>query len=1344
MTTKTNAAATSTTNTTTTIAQGKGEMTMNRLTIAIKFEGKLYPVTNRSVLNAHLAHVEEENLNRVKNIHSRGINNMHFALVSQAVAKEEELTGVSVVDIWSSEEAVITINSVEDYEAFKALVQSLGCRKLTRLARKRLVEAGKHIIVVTDKGQKALKSVDQTDFYVCKSLIGGTIELLGYDKEEPAYVVNNERSLDKTIMSLAGTAKRMLKAKVKADRKLKQTDIFQVFYNDIAYDFNRNVYVVTRGLRTKVSSSVLLERVMENGCDLVSFDMNPESHMKQGAVCTTFVEPKGHVVMLDKITSFDPQTGKPMMPTGATLGKDTRDRREARRNAFLKSLLMLGLEVNGSLYFPVVQTASQGRTGSVWISNFANKEEVEAFRQCLTYGAFGRVFSGEVKEVMAKIEARLGLNGSTSKSIGYDVTIKRVGDFEREVNHHAKALEYNENHVEGSQSDYYKIVDRVETVLNATDGCGMGSVEFFVRTGVELGCISVSEMEYFVAHYTTLAELRTTTDQRLMRIFKKIPNAMMIRGGSNYKGLVFMWDLKAEGVTEDLMLPTSMCKEMKDDEVCGVEWRICLINRAKWSKARLSNQIMGALNLNRQELKSLLDENLSAFTTDILTDYNKALKLAGVLSDMNGESSAATLVAQALAANELALTDPWVRQQLIKMTKSAILGLKYGELYIEGANYFVIPDPKVYFRQRYTDAELLQSGEVFCNNQTGTIVGLRSPHCHISEAMLQQAVQKEEYWHLTNLLIINSFDNVAPAAQGMDFDGDRMLVTMDARIVSAVTRNKSRVDYYVLQGLPGSARKVVYSAEAVADLYVTRSVRDMVGRISNIAAHQIDLYNHFSQIVSQIKPMIDNGTATDVHLFHYQRALNEMPRLEEAHIKLSCMIGGAVDYAKTGINPAIGKEVATTHMPKHFLMQKIEREGEMRSYEELVAEQAEKNIEVYESRSGLGYCFKYVGGFMEKFMASLESESAKTKSQQFAASLLLRFTQEEVSSVEGDVTRILKSYGNTMASLSRMKDNSSVSEEEMNDQFALAIDQYRALMASVHENQALVAAVCYGLVHDLKVSGSIYAPWGLCFEGMIALLGEGYHNASILLPSYVTAEDSVYVAGGMLYVNGVMTQATQLPVGPYTVTETAGRCYIMARVQGNVANTAKVKESAFKATGDVFMVKALGFKYNAARDAEGFMNSLANNNWEFEIKENVDGRVMIFVDGETPVAAYQTEKGTDLITARRFMNKRCRLVNPLNSDCNTNGIYYVAASGEVKMRQAVELVFEVVDEAASLFVSQAEAMEYLGRRGEYNPAEYGYEGGMVDCAPMTTSFSDDDAALLALYEREMERDMMFC
>ena len=167
---------------------------------------------------------------------------------------------------------------------------------------------------MTDKGQKALKTTDQTDFYVSKNAIGGTIELLGYVKGEPAYVINNERSLDSTIMSIAGTVKRAMKKREKAERKLKQTDIFQIFYNDIAYDFDRDVFVVTRALRTKVSSSVLLERVMENGCELVSFDMNPESHMKQGAAYVTLTEAKGNVVLLKDILAVDPQTGKPVMP----------------------------------------------------------------------------------------------------------------------------------------------------------------------------------------------------------------------------------------------------------------------------------------------------------------------------------------------------------------------------------------------------------------------------------------------------------------------------------------------------------------------------------------------------------------------------------------------------------------------------------------------------------------------------------------------------------------------------------------------------------------------------------------------------------------------------------------------------------------------------------------------------------------------------------------------------------------------------------------------------------------------------------------------------------------------
>ena len=56
------------------------------------------------------------------------------------------------------------------------------------------------------------------------------------------------------------------------------------------------------------------------------------------------------------------------------------------------------------------------------------------------------------------------------------------------------------------------------------------------------------------------------------------------------------------------------------------------------------------------------------------------MKLAGVLSDFNGETSVATKVAKALAANPLALKDPWIRKKLLEMTKQAILGLTYGEV----------------------------------------------------------------------------------------------------------------------------------------------------------------------------------------------------------------------------------------------------------------------------------------------------------------------------------------------------------------------------------------------------------------------------------------------------------------------------------------------------------------------------------------------------------------------------------------------------------------------------------------------------------------------------------------
>lgn len=1357
-----------TVNTQTQNVEGKGANNMKivktiKVTKGNSKKAAYYPATNESVLESHINNAGAKSLKKVKNIRSRAINNKHFALVSEAVRQKGKVEGVSAVEILVPEEAIIEINSVEDYEAFVELVKSTGCPTYSRRARRCLAEMGKRMVIVSDEGQKALKEISQKDFYASTDTVGGSIEFLGTDGVK----VINEVNLDSTIMAIAGRVKRIMEKQKRAERKAKQFPIVQISAEDCYYDPVRKVFVAAKSVNAKVSSTVLMERLNERGKKLVSFNLRQGSALSENVPCNEYEIDKDNLVDLNRINEIDEKTFEPVvLPAGGQLKVKIKRKEAIRRHKNrLRAMLMLGVEVDGEIYYPTVQTAAQGRTAKLWMANLENKEAVESFRQSLAFGAFAGYFSCQDPVVMAKLESRLGLNGSTSKSVGFDVTYKRVPDAYRPVSHKIKYLEKNPDAFlnKGVYYNYYRIVDGIETSMNIVDGAGLMSVKCAASWDLKLGNLTQAEYDYFIANFTTLKELRTTKDAKLMRIFKKIRNAKMVRRGSNVKGLLYMHDLAAEGVEEDVILSASMCKEEPGDEVTGGEWRICNVNDYKWNKIRLSAQMMGTLNLPRKYIKAILDENLEAFTTGVLNKYEKAMKLAGVLSDFNGETSVATKVAKALAANPLALKDPWIRKKLLEMTKKAILGLKYGEVYIPGANYFIVPDPKIFFHaltngegsefNHYTDEDLLQPGTVYCNGLEEWIGGHRSPNGERSEAMLAKAVKNDDYWYLENLLVLNSFDPIAEAAGGGDKDGDIMAITNDPRIIETLKRNKSRIDYYVRQGLPDKAIKRYYSFESVIELYVTNSELSMVGTISNKAAHNMDYRNHLVYKMNQIKAKRDalphSEEAREMRATLTTRIhdiVNAVLAIDQNLIILCGMIGGAVDAGKTGVQPVISAELEPHYIPEHFFAKDLDYAGCLTQdkLNTIIEDKRREGITVYRSESPLGFCYTYVAERTVEILASLEEE-AKETSQNMATSFLARFKQEEIDEVQDDVIRLIRDYGEASENLIRYRNSfvklTSDEEEYFEAQFGLIIDRYSALLKAVHENQALVAAVAYAVVHTANLSKSLFAPWGLCFDGMIALLGQGQHNAAVLLPSDVTPEDEAIVVRGTLFINGKMIRSTSLPVGKYDITEVDGRCYLLARVVGEAEYTAKEKDTLFQPTGEVFSAKATGFSYNRANNAEGLLALLEENNWEFTIRESHEGYMMLYVDGDdSPIASYQSMKGAVLTTVKRQVNKRCRLVNPLENSMGVNGIYRLNKSGEIVMKGAVELVFEVIGEATSLFdahnedeVVEAKQVEPVNTVTAYEALDFSY-----------TSVDEEDLAILAMYERELERENMYC
>ena len=1280
---------------------------------------------------------------------TRAFNQHHHAYLLGQLEGE-----VSVQQVQGERDAFYIINNIAAYNQFVAKVKELGCNAYSLKARRLLVEEGIKAIVITDAGASALKAVDQTNFYVCSSLVGGTIEFLSTE----GLVFSEEAVMDHPELRLALLKEEERKTRLAS--KATQYTSLQITAQECVYHPEKRVFMATVGREMKVSSTVLIERLAGQGKKVVSLSLLLDRTL--GKLGKALAYDKEGTVLFDSFNEIDEETWLPMIPKvkpqTSYLKNEEKNRRHGNR---LRAMLMHGVEIEGEKYYPVVQTAAQGRTAKLWLANFDSKEEAELFRQSLTFGAFSRLFKdASTKTVMAKIESRLGLNGSSSKSVEMaefgEVTFKRVPDAIRQGSFPVKRLDKN-----------YQVIDAVETEINVVDGAGLMSVEINARWELALGNISRIEYDYFMENFTTLKDLQHTTDTRLARIFKRMTNAKMVRRGSNIKGLLVLHDLKAEGVEEDIVLSASMCKEEAGDVVTGGEWRVCNVNDYKWGHIRLSGQMMGALNLSHQDVKSILDENLAGFTTGIFNDYQKALKLVGALASLDGEVSVTTKVAQALATSEDALKDPWIRKKLLELTEKAVMSLKYGELRVAGANYYIVPDPKIFFHaltngedsafNHYTDEDLLQPGTVYCNGWAKEIGAHRSPNCHRSEALISQAVANDDYWYLDNLLILNSFEPLAEAAGGGDKDGDIMAVTDDARIVNKIKRNKASMDYFVLQGLPNPALETGYDLKSIIELYITNSKLSMVGSVSNLAAHAIDYRNHMMiELYRTHKALKVTDAQTEAYrtlALKEQHLLGEMARIDHNTIELSCLIGGAVDAGKTGVQPIIGDhlkecdESGRQLIPAHFFIkQKEEALGRYLSKEEaesLIKQENESGEDkvYYFSESPIGFCYAYVTERMEAIIEALQEE-ARTQALQLSDAYLARFTEEEINLVQGDIHRYLKDFGARMGELVRYRESFDYLTEEgesfFQDQFAYLIEEYEALMTSVHENQALVAAVLYALVQN-QASKSIFAPWGLAFDGMIALLGQGRYNTMVALPKGVTEDDQIMVIRGMIYVNGFMTKETILANGSYEVTMIENRPYIVTTVEGVVECTAKEEVRRFTSSSEVYSVKATGFKYNASQDALGFYELLKANDWTFEIRSSANGRSMIYVDGcNQPIAAYQMNRDNqDLTLVKRHQNKRCRLPQALTNDSSVNGIYRLNKQNEVVLSGAVWLTFEIIGEA------QAPAVQVVREEVAYNAVLTASEASsMTSCEIVAqdayNALDEQEMALLAAYEYQAQ------
>ena len=483
-------------------------------------------------------------------------------------------------------------------------------------------------------------------------------------------------------------------------------------------------------------------------------------------------------------------------------------------NQKLETIINDGVWIEGKRFGCFLRTTSQSRSCRLYFTDY---KLVRKYRTALGNGVD---FDGMLNSPV-KLEARISLsctNGTpmveydnnNNVSHYYRYSVKHVDDLERtmsksqkliipddkkdsvtghwdvlgkkEVSINSLTKEYESGLI--TEEEYHKTLKLFNVEVN--DGYGFVSVQAASHWAYKLGLINKRELEYFLLNFVSIKKIRRTMDKVLKAIFDKIPTAFQIRHHFD-KGLVILWDLKAEGIEEDVVITKGMHK-MSEEPVSSDAWLIANYNKAKGRYNKLSYQAIQALQLSDELLHDLAVETMDKYR-DCFSSAEKAIETLSIHDQEEELDSNSSQVIELLKANPECITWRAVQDKLFDLLAKQIYQVAIGRVVCESAYYYMISDPfalmnSILGEDKY---EEMDSKEYYLNNRDEEVALVRYPCASFLEPQKVQLVKdkyNKQLWYLKDILVFNVKDFRWLAMGGADFDGDFCLVIFDERIVN--------------------------------------------------------------------------------------------------------------------------------------------------------------------------------------------------------------------------------------------------------------------------------------------------------------------------------------------------------------------------------------------------------------------------------------------------------------------------------------------------------------------------------------------------------------------------------
>ena len=503
-----------------------------------------------------------------------------------------------------------------------------------------------------------------------------------------------------------------------------------------------------------------------------------------------------------------------------------------------------GFSINGLKYCRLLGTNGGVKNETIV---FISERHAEEIRKRIDNGR-----NLEKAMVPAKLEAYKALTCSASIPVSMPDGILVVNDCETEF---LSDIIYLNDENEGEP--VMEEQKQVKVQLNESDGYGLMLPSLAEKWSNELG------LDYMVSGVNT----RFSWEKGMVFTFdfrdfaEKVAHTYIVKDA---------WGNDVDVRNVELMLTTSMLKLWDSYDSCEDYVSNCISNKYTFGIAKtcpkeleqertLNYQFIQSYDLSDDDIEQLIKPTMDEIKDVLYADRAKSilfLKGAG-LNEENVQRLDNDYI-KALMIEPSMLNDPYIQNNIYQMIRNRINEAKVGVLKVHGNYSIVCGDPYSLCQNTFglEVTGLLKAGEIYNKywSQVGAekLACFRAPMtCHNNIRLVHPHNSDEaSYWYryMTTCTLFNSWDTAAHALNGMDKDGDLVMLTDNHVLV-----NNLRVLPALMCVQRKADKKIVSEADAIrANI---DSFGDDIGKTTNWITSMFDVQAQFDKDSREYKEL---------------------------------------------------------------------------------------------------------------------------------------------------------------------------------------------------------------------------------------------------------------------------------------------------------------------------------------------------------------------------------------------------------------------------------------------------------------------------------------------------------